>query len=357
MKLRESKISVLSLSIITTITIIFMIVELNSKTRVKTDYFEEKLHAAELTQKSFRVIKKAVDSLNIPIDRINDPNETGLIGLQYSHITTERGDLDAKLTSTNPNFAALVVKFLKETGVKNDDPVFVSLNGSFPALNIAVLSAIRTLDLRPIIITSVGSSMWGANYPQFTYLDMESVLNRAALFEFKTVAASIGGEDDIGRGLSPEGREMIDASIARSNIRSLGGNNIAEVIEKKIEIFNEYGTAKLFINVGEQNTALAGAEISSGFIKPRQIKLGTGLIAHFSKSGIPVINMIDINRLAQKYGLPLAPIPVPKVGTGSLYYEFKYSVSLAIILLIVLFIILFIVLRYDIDYYLKRRKE
>lgn len=355
MKLREGKISILSLSIVTIITIIFMIFELNSKTRVKTDYFDEKLQAAELTQKSFSVIKKAADSLNIPIDRINDPNETGLIGLQYSHITTERGDLDAKLTSINPNFAALIVKLLKGAGVKKDDPVFVSLSGSFPALNIAVLSAIKTLGLRPIIITSVGSSMWGANYPQFTYLDMESVLNQAELLEFKTVAASIGGEDDVGRGLSPEGREMIDASIARSNIHLLGGNNIAEVIEKKIEIFNEYGTAKLFINVGEQNTALAGAEISSGFIKPRQIKLGTGLIAHFSKSGVPVINMIDINRLAQRYGLPRAPIPLPKVGTGSLYYEFKYSVSLAIILLIVLFIILFIVLRYDIDYYLKRR--
>lgn len=357
MRLREGKISILSLSIVTIITIIFMIFELNSKTRVKTDYFEKKLQAAELTQQSFRIIKKAVDSLNIPIDRINDPNETGLIGLQYSPITTERGDLNAKLTSTNPNFAALIVTFLKDAGLKKDDTVFVSLSGSFPALNIAVLSAIKTVDMHPIITTSVGSSMWGANYPQFTYVDMESVLNQAGLLKFKTVAASIGGEDDIGRGLSPEGREMIDAAIARNNIQLLDGSNVVEVIDKKIEILNEHGTARLFMNVGEQNTALAGADIRSGFIKPRQIKLGTGLIAHFSKAGTPVINIIDINHLAQRYGLPIAPIPLPKVGTGSLYYEFRYSVSLAIIFMIILFIILFIVLRYDIDYYQKRRKE
>jgi len=357
MKLREGKISILSLSIITLITIVLMVFEFNSKSKVKTEYFEEKLQAAELTQQSFDVIKEAVNSLNIPIDRINDPNETGLIGLQYSPITTERGDLNAKLTSTNPNFAGMIVTFFKDAGVKEDDAVAVSLSGSFPALNVAVLSAMKILRLNPIIITSVGPSMWGANYPQFTYLDMESVLNQEGLSEFKTVAASIGGEEDIGRGLSPEGREMIDASIARNNVQLLDVNNLEEAIIKRMEIFHEYGKVKLFINVGEQTTALAGADISTGFINPRQIKLGKGLIAQFSKAGTPVINLIDINYLAEKYNLPITPIPLPEVGAGSLYYEFRYSVSQAIISTIILLIILFLVLRFDIDYYLKRRKD
>lgn len=357
MKLRKGKISILSLLIITAITILLMVLELSSKSKVKSEYFDEKIEAAELTLQSFKAIKETVDSLNIPIDRINDPNETGLIGLQYSPITTERGDLNAKLTSTNPNFAALIVQLLRKAGAKKDDLVAVSFTGSLPGMNIAVLSAIKTLQLMPIIITSVCSSMWGANYPQFTYLDMEQVLNQKGIIEFKTAVASIGGEDDIGRGLSPEGRENIEAAIARNNIQILEIENLDDAINRRIEIYNNMGEVKLLINVDEQTTTLTGPDVGSGFIKPRQIKFGRGIVAQFSQSGIPVINLIDINNLAERFKLPVAPIPLPEIGKGNLYHEYRYPVGQAIISIVILFIILFIVLRYDIDYYLKRRKN
>lgn len=357
MKLREGKISILSLLILSTITVLLMALELNSKSKFRAEYFDEKIKAAELTQQAFKAIKEAAYNLNIPIDRINDPNETGLIGLQYSLITTERGDLNAKLTSTNPNFAALLVKFLRAAGLKKNDAVAVSFTGSYPALNIAVLSAIKILQLKPIIITSVSSSMWGANYPQFTYLDMEQVINQKGIIEFKTIAASIGGGDDIGRGLSLEGREKIEAAITKNNIKILDVENLEDAIRKRLEIYNKNGNVKLLINVGERATASAGSDIESGLIKARQIKMGKGIIAQFSRSGIPVINLIDINYLAAKYKLPVAPIPLPEIGESNLYYVFRYSVGQAIISLVILFIILFIILRFDIDYYLKRRKK
>ena len=148
MKLRKDKISILSLLIITIITILLMVLELSSKSKVKAEYFDDKIAAAELTLQSFKAIKETVDSLNIPIDRINDPNETGLIGLQYSPITTERGDLNAKLTSINPNFAALIIQLLKKAGTRKDDLVAVSFTGSLPGMNIAALSAIKILQLK-----------------------------------------------------------------------------------------------------------------------------------------------------------------------------------------------------------------
>ena len=43
-------------------------------------------------------------------------------------ITNSRGDLDAKLTSLNPNFAGLFVEFFKEAGVKKGDSI-VAING------------------------------------------------------------------------------------------------------------------------------------------------------------------------------------------------------------------------------------
>ena len=140
MKRREGKIPTLLLSIMTIFTILLMFFEFNSKHRVKADFYEEKIAAAELTQKCFDEIKKASDNLNIPLDRINDPNETGIIGIQYSPITTERGELDAKLTSTNPNLAALIIELIKATPIKKGNKVAVSFTGSLPALNVTVIT-------------------------------------------------------------------------------------------------------------------------------------------------------------------------------------------------------------------------
>jgi poly-gamma-glutamate system protein len=294
-----------------------------------------------------------VNRLNIPIDRINDPNGTGLIGLQYSPITTERGDLNAKLTSANPNFAALIIEFFKNAGVEKNDVIAVSFTGSFPALNIAVLSAIEILQLKPIIITSVSSSMWGANYPELTYLDMEKELIDAGLIDHQSVFASLGGEDDIGRGLSPEGREIIELAITKNKIQYLNVNDLEESIKKRMNIYTANSRPKIFINVGGGAAALGGMTIKSGYIKQREIKSGQNLIAQFSRLNVPAINLVDINHLAEKNRLPIAPIPLPEVGEGHLYYEMRYSVIQAIIYMIIIVIILLFILRYDIDYYLK----
>jgi poly-gamma-glutamate system protein len=356
MKKREGKISILSLSIVTLITIMLMILELNSKTRVEAKHHKEKLDAATLAQTAFAAVKKNVFEMGIPIDRINDPNETGLIGLQYSPITTERGDLDSKLTSTNPNFAALVVQLLKQAGVRKNDTVAVLQTGSYPALNITVMSAIKTLELQPIIITSVSASMWGANFPQLTYLDMEELFRTHAIFKYKSTAASLGGEDDVGRGLSPAGREIIEEATVRNGVPLLTASNLDEMIVKKMAAYASHGRIRVFINAGERTTALAGLEADNGLIRPHSIKAGAGLIAQFSKKGIPVINLTDVELLAQENDLPIAPLPLPNPGEGRLYYEYRYSVPMAIIAVMILVAILFVVLRFDIDYYLKRSR-
>ncbi len=354
MRLRHGKISNLPLFIVALITLVFIILELNSKAKVKTQYFEEKLAAAEMTAQSFAAIKNCVNRLNIPIDRINDPNGTGLIGLQHSPITTERGDLTAKLTSTNPNFSALMIDLIKISGAKENDIVAVAFTGSFPALNIAVLSALQILKLKPVIITSVGASMWGANYPDLTYLDMEKELYDLGYTGFRSAAASLGGEDDVGRGLSPEGREMLESAITRNNILQLDIGDVNNAVQKRVAKYLEHGQPKLFINVGGGSAAMAGTEIRSGYFRPHEIKNGQNLVAYFSSSGVGVINLVDINHLASIYRLPVAPMPMPSAGEGLLFYEMRYSVVQAIIYLSILIIILFFVLRFDIDYYLKR---
>ncbi|MBE0432009.1 poly-gamma-glutamate system protein [candidate division WOR-3 bacterium] len=357
MKRREGKISILSLSIATVVTIMLMTVVLNSKTRVRSKYYTEKMAAALTAQSAFSAVKQTVNEMGILIDRINDPNETGLIGIQYSPITTARGDLDPKLTSTNPNFAASVVHLLKQIGLRKNDSVAVLLTGSFPALNISVISAVQALELEPVIITSVGSSMWGANFPEFTYLDMETMLMDRGIFRSNSAAASMGGEDGIGRGLSPAGRELIIGAASRNNVPMLNAANLDEMIAKKIDLYTAGGRIKAFVNAGDITSALVGTEAGNGLIRPHIVKSGPGLVALFSKSGVPVINLVDIVQFARENDLPVAPIPLPVPGEGRIYNEYKYSVTMAVIAALIIVAILFVVLRFDIDHYLKGSKN
>ena len=50
------------------------------------------------------------------------------------------------------------------------------MTGSFPGANIALHSACITMDITPIIMTSISSSSWGANIENFSWPVMEDYL-------------------------------------------------------------------------------------------------------------------------------------------------------------------------------------
>ncbi|MDD3649161.1 MAG: poly-gamma-glutamate system protein [Candidatus Hydrothermia bacterium] len=329
---------------------------LSSKSKVYAPYYKLKLEAARFTETMFLKVKESRLEKNIPIDPVNDPNGSGLIGMQLSPITTEFGDLTAKLTSVNPNFAALFVQYLKKLHLKGGDLVAVHFTSSFPALNIAMISAIKTLKLRPIIFTSVGSSMWGANIPQFTYLDMEDILYRSGYIDFKTSFASAGGIDDIGRGLSLEGRQLIKAAINRTHVVEIEANDLSEAIEKKFKIYLDKAgdePIKCFINVGGNTAVLAGVEVPSGIVS-FEYRDHPGLVGLFLKKGIPVVNIYNVNQLARRHGLPSAPVPIPPPGEGELFFEVRYSLLATSISLVLFLLILGFTLVFDVDYYIKK---
>jgi poly-gamma-glutamate system protein len=168
---------------------------------------EEKSAAMELMRRSAQAVRQEKLRIGIPVDRHLDTTDSGLIGVEYTDITTTLGSLSAKRTSTNPAFAAVVVDMLDQAGVRPGDRVAVSFSGSFPALNIAVLSAARVMDLHPVIISSVGSSMYGANQPEMTWLDMERILADKGLFPYRSNAASLGGIAGTRGGLDGTGIE------------------------------------------------------------------------------------------------------------------------------------------------------
>jgi poly-gamma-glutamate system protein len=231
-----------------------------TQTPRKADYYNEKIQAAQLDQKAQEAIRQEINRRGLVIDVRNDPNLSGLIGPQYSLVTTDRSNIRDKLISTNPNLAAELVALLHRAQVIQGDPVAIMLTGSLPGANIAVLAACKILGVKPVIITSVGSSSYGANCEDFTWLDMEDVLVKDSLWNFKSIAASIGGSDDQGRGLSPEGRGLLENAIKRSGVEYIGSadekgeaNALESNIKKRIKIFDRERNDlkyKAVINVG-----------------------------------------------------------------------------------------------------------
>ena len=127
----------------------------------------EMLEASRLMARATRAVGECRDAKGIRLDPEADPNGTGLIGLERSPITTSLGSLEAKRTAANPNFAGLVAALLRAAGVRAGDAVAVGASSSFPAFIIAALSAAEAMDVEPIVISSLGSSEWGANIPEF----------------------------------------------------------------------------------------------------------------------------------------------------------------------------------------------
>ncbi len=190
-----------------------LVVTINSTTIDISPSYDLKIKAANLMQESMLLLKNTRMESGVFIDDENDPNETGLVGRPFSLITTDEGDLDAKLTTLDPNFSAGMVELMLEMRLQKGDTIAILLTGSMPGANIAVLTAANAIGLIPIMITSVGASQWGANHVDFTWLDMEEILYNKGFIQSKSIAASIGGRNDMGRLLSPSGREIIVNNI------------------------------------------------------------------------------------------------------------------------------------------------
>ena len=327
---------------------------------VKLKWYEQKIEASRLANEASEYLKEFRLQKGIFIDPINDPNETALIGQDITPITTDRGYIEAKLTSTNPNFAAVIVEMLKEAELEKNDVVAVAFTGSLPGFNIAVHSALQTLKLKPVIITSVGASNWGANDPFYTWLDMESALYDAGIFKNKSVAASIGGGLDVGRGLSPYGRKLIIDAIERNKVEFINEEHLEGSIQKRIGIYNNHRKKypiKAFINVGGGISSLGSKEnaqfIPSGLSKTLPMKNfpTRGILIQMAEENIPIIHLLNITQLANKYGLPVSPTPLPQPGEGEIFIQKRYSVILTAA------VTLFLIIAISFVFFMERKRH
>ncbi|MBC8277807.1 MAG: poly-gamma-glutamate system protein [FCB group bacterium] len=341
-----------TLIILALVSLLLYYVSEKSRLEVKNSHFEEKIEAANVMKDAFQVIRDHRAAKGVFDTKLSDPLVATLVGQKYSLITTEEGLLSSKLTSLNPNFAAVIVDMLKQAGVEKGDKIAVGASGSFPGLNLAVLSACKVLELEPVQITSLGSSSWGANEEDFTWLDMEKVLRDAEIFNFKTVAATCGGGNDAGLGLSPMGRNLLSEAATRNEIPLLEADDLQQNIAKRMEIYGNIKQYKAYINIGGGIASLghpANADIIDPGFNHRLMQKnypGIGVINHFGAS-VPIIQLSNIDRLRRMYDLPMAPNPLPHIGEGTVFVAERYDLRVTYASLVIIVLMLVVVFRLD----------
>ena len=279
--------------------------------------------AASIMDKSLASLMACGESRGLAVDGTADPNRTGIIGVEQSPVTTTLGNLEAKRTTANPAWAALLVKLLDEAGVGDGDPVAVGASSSFPGLIVATLSAAEAIGARPLVIASLGASQWGANRPGFGWLEMEDCLRAEGLPHHPPVAVSLGGDGDTGLDLSEEGRALLLAKMEAAGIPRIAEPDLALNVEARIAAFEWAAggkTIKAFVNIGG-NWANIGTDASVLELKPGLMRARisyqpgrNGVIQAMSARGVPVIHLLNIRGLCRRYGLPWDPVPMPKPG-------------------------------------------
>src|SRR5207237_7789040 len=123
-----------------------------------------------------------------------------------------------KRTTSNPDFAAALVRLIASLDLPRGAPIIIVLSGSFVGANVAAIAAAEALGLKPIVIASLSASMWGATDPQFNWLDMAAMLRERGVIRTRTTAAVLGGEGAVGGGMDPAGVAALRASAARDGV-------------------------------------------------------------------------------------------------------------------------------------------
>ena len=333
------------------------------KVKNKQPFYEEKLRAAKIMHDGLNLIKfHRVNNLKKTAfpDDTADPTNSGLIGVLTSPITSSPGNLQAKRASVNPDWAAVMVDMLKKAGVKQGDTVAMGFSGSFPAINLAALSAAEALNLKSIVITSVASSSWGANIPELTWLDMENILYLNLIISTKSIAASLGGPADQAKGMTEEGKKIIQGAMLKNAVSPLPPTKTREKnLDFRMALYQKYAEGKpitAYINVGSGSISVGGDTgkklFSPGLnlkVKPEMLQVDS-VMSRFMQQNVPVIHMWPISSLAQKYEFPLSPAKLPLIGESTIFKKTGYRNRLVIGVLIFLILTLYALIRLDIGY-------
>jgi len=267
----------------------------------------EQVRAAQLHLSDWR------DSRGIGAAREDDPFNCGLIGREWSMLTTTLGSLEAKRTACDPAWAVRFARWYREAGLQAGDTVAIYSSASFPALLLSSQAAAESLGLDTLIIVSLGASTWGANHPDAPWPVLAKELRRGGFLAKKADYYTLGGGSENGEGLATEALELMEQSAHAAGVELLRTNDLQSMIDAKSRLLLSRG-ARLLVSIGGSQANLGDdpevLELQPGMLAPGlEASAGNGVIARALDAGLPVLHLLNIRELAAREGIVLDSAP------------------------------------------------
>ena len=305
-------------------------------------YADLQLSAAQKMADAEEYIKQKMLAKGIEPEP-EDLNKMLLVGPEFTELTSTPGSEDAKRTSLNPNFAAAMVRFYSEAGLKKGDTVAIGTSGSFPGLAIASIIASSQIGLKTKVIASLGASMHGATRVEYNIFDIILDLREGGFADFDLIGVSRGSANDQGggvlEGMFYEGsaelsREICVDVASRTEAEFICEDTLGASIRHRLQLF---GDIDLFVNVGgasvNEGTTSVSLTLPAGLVMefdtiPKDET--RGLVFEYLEKGIPIVNLLNVKQLAADNGITYDPVPMSKPGDGGVYSTTHYSIVLII---------------------------
>ncbi len=301
-----------------------------------TEDYDTKLLAAQKLQGWMDDIRQYKQEVGLSLTPY-DTHKTGMIGDEYTPITTSLGSEEAKRTTANADMAALLVQMLTEAGVKSGDTIGAGFSGSFPTLNLALLAACEVMDVKVVYIASMGASTFGANQPEFTFPDMVCRIYLDGKLSTPPALITPGGDYDCGGEMFEEEKETALARIAAYKVADImQERDFSENMKKRELLYETEGPISCFVGVGGNITTIGMEEdtMKAGVLAPytiTDVRDDDGLLQYYNAKGLPVLHLLNIKQLVAQYGLPFDPETIAPPGQSTVYYHTVYPRLPAII--------------------------
>ena len=356
--------------------LVYYIVSSSILTYKSPDY-DLKIESANKMKSALEILKKY--GRKYPF-LSRDPFDSRLVFLntETSPLLTDIGKYEAKSTVLKPNFSALIIDQFTKAGLSSGDTIAVSMTGSMPGANIAVLMACESMGLNYVTISSLGASSWGATDMDLSWPKMEKILYDKGLINHVSNKFTYGGGADyLKKGTryrkiygGDEKRQSLDSLMLslypnksldelfilhgltnREVLNDSTGSILKNSINNRIDLYedncsdNTLSCYKAYINIG-------GGVASFGFKGKNKLKEHYGfvqaskvlslipsfdkrasVISKFCDIDIPVVNIVEIEKLIKGTDIGYFNSPISSdldmVGNGKWDQDgFKWSQNL-----------------------------
>ena len=234
-----------------------------------------------------------------------DPERLGVIGVEWSPISTTLGSLPSKRTAADPFWSVVLFREMARMGLRSGCHVAILASGSFPGFVLNALAAAEAIGCRVLFAASLGASQWGANDPACPWPVMEGIFHRGGFLKTRASWYTLGGEDETGGGIGDEGRKILADAAAKEGIPLLEARTYNGILAAKISRLEAFAPDLVITAGGSSSIFGVGNEHSgNGFLPKNAVADEKSIVGWALSHGVPVFHAVDFRFLAKRMGVP-----------------------------------------------------